>query len=226
MSTRTVNYSRTRRMVILAVLAAIAYTVMVVGRIPLVLFLSYDPKDVIITIAGFIFGPLSAFMVSLVVSFVEMFTVSENGFIGFFMNVLSSCTFACTASFVYKKRRAVSGAVIGLAMGLVLAVAAMMLWNYFVVPVYTGMSREEVAGMLLPVFLPFNLLKHGLNLGLTLLLYKPLVTTLRKSRLLPEDSPGTGSGTATRKLNIGVVLLGFGVVLTCIVFVLVLNGVL
>ena len=30
-------------------LAAIAYVVVVVGRIPVVLFLKYDPKDIIIT---------------------------------------------------------------------------------------------------------------------------------------------------------------------------------
>lgn len=224
MDTHGMNSFRTRKMVILAVMAAIAYTVMVVGRIPLVLFLKYDPKEVIITIAGFIFGPFSAFMVSLAVSFVEMFTVSDNGIIGFFMNVLSTCSFACTASFIYKKHHNIAGAVIGLISGLALAVVVMMLWNYLVTPIYMGMPREAVAEMLLPVFLPFNLIKHGLNLGLTLLLYKPLVTALRKAHVIPEENR-VPSGTATSKLNIGVLLLGIAVVITCVMAVLVLNGV-
>ncbi|MDR2933536.1 MAG: ECF transporter S component [Oscillospiraceae bacterium] len=217
--------SKTKKLTVLAMLSAMAYIVMVVGRIPIVLFLKYDPKDVIIVIAGFIYGPLSAFMISLAVSLVEMFTVSDNGFIGFFMNILSSCALACTASFIYKKRRTASGAVIGLAAGLVLAVAAMMLWNYFVTPIYMGMPREAVAGMLLPVFLPFNVLKHGLNLGITLLLYKPLVVALRKAHMIPEENRAPG-GAHSRKLTVGVVLLGAGVVITCVMVVLVMNGIL
>jgi len=61
-------------MVILAMLSAIAFVVMCVGRIPILLWLKYDPKDVIIAIGGFLFGPLSALLMSVVVSLVEMIT--------------------------------------------------------------------------------------------------------------------------------------------------------
>ncbi len=54
--------SKSKRIIVLAMFASIAFVVMVVGRVPVVLFLKYDPKDVIITICGFIFGPLSAFL--------------------------------------------------------------------------------------------------------------------------------------------------------------------
>jgi len=40
-------------------LCALAYVVVVVGRIPIILFLKYDPKDVIIAIGGLIFGPFT-----------------------------------------------------------------------------------------------------------------------------------------------------------------------
>lgn len=85
---------RIQQMTILAMLAALAYIVMVVGRIPVVLFLKYDPKDVVIAISGLLYGPLSAMSVSLVVSLVEMLTVSDTGFIGMVMNFLSSATFS------------------------------------------------------------------------------------------------------------------------------------
>ncbi len=68
----------------------------------------------------------------------------------------------------------------------------MMLWNYLVAPVYMGYSREAVAQLLLPAFLPFNVIKGGLNAGIALLLYKPAVTALRRSRLaeaLPASEP-------------------------------------
>ena len=59
---------KTRKVVMLGLLSAIAYAVMFFGRIPVVLFLKYDPKAIIITISGFLYGPMSAFLVSTVVS--------------------------------------------------------------------------------------------------------------------------------------------------------------
>ena len=47
---------RTKRIVTLAMLAALAYAVMYVGRVPLWGFVNYDPKDVVIIISGFIYG--------------------------------------------------------------------------------------------------------------------------------------------------------------------------
>ena len=34
--------------------------------VPAVAFLKYDPKDIVIAIGGFIFGPMSAFVMSLI----------------------------------------------------------------------------------------------------------------------------------------------------------------
>ena len=56
--------SRLKKYTILGMLTALAYLVMTVGRIPIILFLKYDPKDIVIAIGGFIFGPLSAFVLS------------------------------------------------------------------------------------------------------------------------------------------------------------------
>ena len=94
--------SKTKKLTMIGMLCAIAYAVMVVGRVPIVLFLQYDPKDVIITIGAFIFGPFTSFTISFIVSLIEMFTVSDTGFIGCVMNILSSCSFACLAAYIYK----------------------------------------------------------------------------------------------------------------------------
>ena len=61
---------KTKRLTMIGMLSAIAFAVMVIGRVPIVLFLKYDPKDVVIVIGGFIFGPLSAFFISLIVSLI------------------------------------------------------------------------------------------------------------------------------------------------------------
>lgn len=154
-------------------LCALAFLAAAVFRIPVVLFLRYDPKDIIIVTGGFIFGPLTAALIAFLVSLMQMFTVSGTGFLGFLMNVISSCAFACTAACIYRKRRRLSGAVTGLICGVICQTALMLFWNYLVAPLYMGYSREAVAGLLLPAFLPFNLIKGCLNAAGTLLLYKP-----------------------------------------------------
>ena len=75
----------------LAMLAAIAYVVMLLSKmLPQVSgFLQMDLKDTVICIGAFLFGPLSAAVISIVVAVVEMFTVSDTGPIGCIMNVLA-----------------------------------------------------------------------------------------------------------------------------------------
>jgi riboflavin transporter FmnP len=202
-------------------LAALAYLAVTFIRIPAVLFLKYEPKDVIITMGGFILGPLASMIISLVVSLVEMVSVSDTGIIGCLMNFLSTCSFACTAALIYRKKHTLNGAVLGLLAGTVTMTGVMLLWNWLVTPLYMGGTREEVAALLVPVFLPFNLLKAGLNSALILGLYKPLTAALRKTRLLPESS-----GSAPRKLSVGLYLFAGALLVTCILLLLVMQGVL
>lgn len=218
----SMKQARVKKICVLAVLAALAYVVMMVGRIPVVLFLKYDPKDVIITFAGFLYGPFSALLVSLVVSFIEMFTVSDTGIIGFAMNVLSTAAFSCTAAFVYRKKHTMSGAVLGVTLGTVCMVIVMLLWNYILTPLYMETPRADVAAMLLPVFLPFNLLKGALNAALSLLLYRPLVRGLRGAKLFPKSNAGTTVKTSSK-----ILLWVFAslVLITCVLVILLYRGV-
>ena len=209
-----------RKMVLLSMIAAVAYIMVALIRIPVVLFLSYEPKDVVITIGGFLFGPVAAFIVSFVVSLVEMFTISGTGIIGAIMNLLSTCAFACTASVIYKKKHDLWGAVLGLLAGAVAMIGIMLLWNWLITPMYMGVPREQITGMLVPVFLPFNALKAGLNTALVLGLYKPLTTALRKARLLPERKQAKKG-----QQKIGVYLLAAGLLATCVVLLLVFRGI-
>ena len=179
-----------KRLSITAMLCAIAYAAVFAGKlVPNVAgFLSYDPKDAIVVIAGFIYGPVTSVVVSVVVSLIEMITVSATGPIGFVMNVLSTCAFALPASLIYSRFRNIKGAFSGLVAGVVCMTGCMLLWNWLITPLYMGVPRTVVVGMLIPTFLPFNLLKGGINLALTLVLYKPVVTALRSARLIPASN--------------------------------------
>lgn len=186
----------TKRMTTLAMLCAAAYIAVFFIRIPImpaVPFLKYEPKDIIIVMSGFIYGPFSAFTVSALVSVLEFITISDTGVIGLVMNILSSCSFACVAAGIYKAKHTLKGAITGLACGVVAMCAVMLLWNYLITPLYMKIPREVIAGMLLPAFLPFNLIKGILNGALTLLLYKPVVKALRKTGNIPSTGEETGS---------------------------------
>ena len=212
----------TKVMVSMAMLTAIAYIVMLLSKLmPSVMFLDFDFKDVVICIAGFTFGPLSAAIISILVAFIEMITISTTGIIGFIMNALATCAFCCTASYVYKKMHTKKGAIVGLSLGVVCLVIVMLLWNYLITPMYmVGFSRADVAALLPTLFLPFNLAKGGMNMAATLLLYAPVVTALRKAGVVPNSQ-----NSQSKKINAGFVLFSLALLATFVVFALVLAGV-
>ena len=209
----------------LAMLTAIAYVVMILSKaLPQVSgFLQLDLKDTAICIGGFVVGPMAAAAISIVVAVVEMFTFSDTGIIGCIMNVLATCAFCCTASFIYKKVHTKKGAVIGLTVGTLALTVVMLLWNYLITPIYMGMPREVVAAMLPTVFLPFNLVKGGLNMAVILLLYKPVVTALRKARLVPQSQADLQQA---KTLNAGFILFSVALLATFVTLALVLMGLL
>lgn len=108
----------------------------------------------------------------------------------------------------------------GLVCGVVCMVCVMLLWNYIMTPIYIKMPRDAVAALLPTVFLPFNLIKGGLNAGITMLLYKSAVTGLRKSNLIPPVKTGEKHG-----INKGVMIAALATIITCVLFILVLKGV-
>lgn len=210
--------TQTRRLTLMAMLAAMAYVAMLITRpLPHVAgFLSYDLKDVIVVIAGFMLGPVPALLVTLVVSLVEMLTVSTTGPIGLLMNVLSTGAFALPPAIAYQRSKRLKSAAVGLVCGVLLMTALMLAWNYIITPLYMHVPREAVAAMLVPTFLPFNLVKGGLNAGITMLVYKPITQALRRAGLLEG-----GSGSQKHRFNLPATLVSVVVIITCvIVFIL------
>ena len=75
----------------MAMLTAMAYVVMLLSKaLPQVSgFLQMDLKDTVICIGGFIYGPVPAAIISIVVALIEAVTISHTGPIGLLMNVLA-----------------------------------------------------------------------------------------------------------------------------------------
>ena len=174
-----------KKLTVLAMFVAMAYLCLYVFRFK-VQFLSLEIKDVFITMSGFIFGPLTAVGVAFVESLLEMITVSDTGPYGAIMNFAGSATFAGIASLVYKYKKNLWGALIGLVSAVVLMTGVMIVLNILITPLYMKAPRDVVIGMIPTLLLPFNLVKGSLNSAFVFLLYKPLSEALKGMGMLPK----------------------------------------
>lgn len=177
----------TKTLVTMAMLTAMAYAVMAVCRlIPKVGgFLSLDAIDAVIGVGGFLFGPMAAVMMIVVEAFIEAITLSTTLWYGFVMNVLSTVLLICPAVMIYQRKGKTSGAVIGLAVGVVFRLLGMIVFNYIVTPLYFDMPRAAVVD-LMPMIAVFNLVKGILNAALLMVIYPPVSTALRRVGLVPS----------------------------------------
>ena len=186
----------TQRLCGMALMSAAAFLVLLVMRIPLfpaASFLDYECKDVVFAVAGMMYGPVGGIIVTVVTCLLELVTVSHTGWIGLIMNIVSSLSFMLPAALLYQRKRTVTRALIGLILGALVSCGVMLLWNAFLTPLYMGIPRQAVIQMLLPVFLPFNLIKGALNAALTFLVWHLLAPLLSKARLLPAPPERTVS---------------------------------
>jgi riboflavin transporter FmnP len=202
---------------------ALAFVFLLIGKavppISSVDFLRYDAKDIIIAISGFVLGPLSAFIITVIVSLIEMVTVGTTGLIGFAMNVIASTAFCVVPAVIYKKFKTLWGAIVGLILGALSMTTVMLLWNYVLTPIYMGYPRAAIASMLVPVFLPFNLIKSGINAALTMLLYKPVVNAMRGANLIEK------SEESKTKINIAVIVTCILILAVCVLCVLLIRNI-
>lgn len=153
-------------------------------------YLTFDAGDFVIILASFIYGPVAGVIIAALNSLVS-FLYSGTGPWGLLMDFVSSGTFALVASIIYKARKSFDFAIIGIYAAIISVTAIMMPMNILVTPLYTGAPRAFIIEQL-PIFLlPFNFAKALFNGAMVLLIYKPLVTAMRKARLLP---PSVGDG--------------------------------
>ena len=184
---RSKQYNKTLRLCVVAMMAAMAYVVMVFVKVPIVLFLSYEPKDVFLALIALLVDPIAGVLATVAVAFVEMITVSSTGLWGFLMNVLSSLAFLLPAALVCRKKKTVGRVLCGVACGALVMTAVMLLWNFLIVPLYMATPRADVVPLLWSAFLPFNLIKGVANAVLVILLFKPAQSAFKAAKLTPAD---------------------------------------
>lgn len=175
----------TKQLTVMAMLAAISVALVYLIRFPIFItapFLEYDPADIPILIGAFAFGPWAGIALTVIASAIQAMTVSaQSGVYGFIMHVIATSTLVITASIIYKKKHTRLGAAIALLCGTLAMGAVMMVANHFITPYFMNAPTAVVDAMLLPVILPFNLIKAGINSLVTFLLYKAVSKYLIKN---------------------------------------------
>lgn len=187
---------RTKQMTVMAMLVAISVVLVYLIHFPIIPaapFLEYDPADIPILIGAFAYGPVAGLILTVIASVIQGFTVSAaSGVYGIIMHIIATSTLVLIASGIYRVKHTRVGAVIGLVCGTLAMSGIMMVANHFVTPIFLGAPVEVVDAMLLPMILPFNLLKAGINSIVTFLVYKVvsryIIHAEPKERKLTRDS--------------------------------------
>ena len=175
----------TKKMAVMAMLAAVSVLLVVIHiPFPPAPFLEYDPADIPILIGTFAYGPTAGIIITVVVSIIQGFTLSaSSGIIGIVMHILATGSFALVAGLIYQRKKTRKSAILALGLGVITMTVMMVLMNLIFTPIFMGTPVETVAGMLLPIIIPFNLMKASINAVATLLLYKAV------SRFIKEERP-------------------------------------
>ena len=175
--------NRVHKLTLMAFLTAIA-VVIIIPFNPSIFaaapYLEYDMADVPVLLAAFGLGPVAGLEVLAAVSLLQGFLLGGNGLVGAIMHFCASGTFLLIAWYIYSKKTNVTGMIIGLICGTIAMAAIMVPLNLiFTVHVF-GQPAEVVKAALIPVIIPFNLIKAGLNSLLFFVIFRILKKVLQR----------------------------------------------
>lgn len=156
-------------------------------------FLEIHLDEIPAFMAGFAYGPLSAFLVILIKTIVKLPMTATAG-VGELADIIYSIAFVVPAAIIYKKKHNIKGALIALSLATVIQVTVASFTTTYLmldlyVALYPGLTREVILAMcrainpairnlgfdfLLMVCLPFNALKDAIVVFVTIILYKRL----------------------------------------------------
>ena len=179
----------------ISILSAIGYILMFIS-VPLPMlfpeFLKVDISDLPALLGGIALGPMAGVTIAFFKNLLQFITgMSTTGGVGEFANFLIGGLFVFTVSYIYSKKRDVSGVIIGLISGIIVMTIVGCIANYFIIlPFYSkiGWSIDAVVAMgsainpainnklsfVIWIIAPFNILKSGIMSLLTLPMYKKI----------------------------------------------------
>ena len=160
--TKNTNAWSTKQLVTMALMCAIGVLLSFIEfpLLPGVTWLKFDASNMPAMVSGFAFGPGAGVAVGILTAIIHGLLMAD--FTGALMNVLTVTCFVLPA------------AIGGLALSIIAAMAGAVVGNLIVTPMWLGVPFEAVTAMIIPILIPFNLLKGLLNAVLTLVIYKSI----------------------------------------------------
>lgn len=164
----------TRQLVTMALMCAIGVLLSFVEfpLLPGVTWLKYDASAMPAMVCGFAFGPAAGLAVGIVGAVIHGILMAD--FSGAVMNILVVAGFILPAALVYRRSRTFKSGVVGLVLSAIAATVMAILGNLVITPMWLGVPLDAVVAMILPILVPFNLVKAGINAVLTLIVYKSI----------------------------------------------------
>lgn len=168
------NIWSTRQLVTMALMCAIGVLLSFVEfpLLPGVTWLKFDASNMPAMVAGFAYGPAGGIAVGIVTAVIHGLLMAD--FTGALMNILVVTCFVLPAALIYKRKRSFGWAILGLVLSTIAGVAAAVVGNLILTPAWLGVPLDAVIAMIIPILIPFNLLKGLLNSVLTLIIYKSI----------------------------------------------------
>ncbi|MFV0351663.1 MAG: ECF transporter S component [Oscillospiraceae bacterium] len=173
---------RTKKMVVVAMFAAISAALMFIELpmgflFPAAPFLQLDFSGVPVLLGSFLYGPVAGIVISFIKAAIHL-SVSATMGIGELVDFIIMASFAIVGGFIYKKNKTRKGALIGLICGTVVIAVMGVVTNWFIaLPLYSALFHfnvENVKMFLIAGIVPFNLLKGVAISAVTFLVYKRL----------------------------------------------------
>lgn len=172
--TNNSNIWSTRQLVTMALMCAIGTLLSFIEfpLLPGVTWLKFDASNMPAMVAGFAYGPAGGVAVGIVTAIIHGLLMAD--FTGALMNILVVTCFVLPAALIYKKKRTYKFAIIGLVFSIIAGVIGSIIGNLLLTPSWLGVPFDAVVALIIPVLIPFNLLKGLLNSVITLIVYKSI----------------------------------------------------
>ena len=188
---KNTNRWSTRQLVTMALMCAVSalFSFVQIPLIPGLPFLTYDPSLMPAMVCGFAFGPGAGFAVGTMAAVIHGLVLGE--WVGTLMNIIATLCFVVPAALIYRRFHTFKGAVSGLALGSLLAIAGSIAANLTIGVAFWYGSLDAILPMVVPALLPFNLVKTILNSVLTMVVYKAVsnLITPKKNQVKGRPSP-------------------------------------
>ena len=188
-----------RTIAVTGMLSAVAVVLMYL-EIPIPImpgFIKFDFSDLPALLGAYALGPVAGIIICLIKNVVHL-AASQSMLVGELSNFILGSVFVFTAGIVYKKKKSKTGALLGGLCGAMAMGVFSVFSNYLIVyPVYYKLAMPEVVILslyqaiipsmksimqcLICFNLPFTIVKGLIDVGISMLIYKPLSPLLKEN---------------------------------------------